>query len=101
MTKRIGVFPPPNWHFHPQQGGGHVSHGHEAVKPGHRHPGGALPGGTYQHPPLGPQVDQLPPLPDEVIYRIAAILKQHIDEQQQQRSIEVEAQGCRLGYCAE
>ena len=59
------------------------------LRAGDRHPGGALPGGTYQHPSLGPQVDQLPALPDEVIYRIAAILKQHIDEQQQRRSIEV------------
>jgi hypothetical protein len=66
-----------NWHHHPQVGGGHVSHSHENVEPGHGHSGGTLPGGTYEHPALGPQIDELPPLPDEVIYRIAAILRQH------------------------
>ena len=30
---------------------------------------------------LGPRVDELPPLPDEVIYRIAAILHQHREEE--------------------
>ena len=61
--------------------GGHVSHSHENVEPGHIHSGGALPGGTYERPALGPQVDGLPPLPDEVIYKIAAILRQHGEEE--------------------
>jgi hypothetical protein len=82
MTKWSGVFPPPNWHHHPQEGGGHVSHSHDNVEPGHEHAGGRLPRGTYEHPALGPQVDELPPLPDEVLYRIAAILRQHIAEQE-------------------
>jgi hypothetical protein len=30
---------------------------------------------------LGPQVDELPPLPDEVIYKVAAILHQHSEEE--------------------
>jgi len=81
MTKSGGEFPPPNWHHHPQEGGGYVSHSHEDVDPGHEHAGGPLPRGTYEHPALGPQVDQLPPLPDEVLYRIAAILRQHNEEQ--------------------
>jgi hypothetical protein len=59
----------------------HVSHSHESVEPGHVHSGGTLPGGTYEHPALGAQVDELPPLPDEVIYRIAAILHRHSDEE--------------------
>jgi cell wall assembly regulator SMI1 len=71
MTKWSGGFPPPNWHHHPQQGGGHVSNSHENVEPGHVHSGRALPGGTYEHPALDPQVDELPPLQTEVIYRIA------------------------------
>ena len=41
----------------------------------------ALPGGKYEHSALGPQVDELPPLPDQVIYKIAAILHQHREEQ--------------------
>jgi hypothetical protein len=86
MTRWTGEFPPPNWHHHPQQGGGHASHSHEDVEPGHEHAGGPLPGGTYEHPALGPQVDQLPPLPDEVLYRIAAILRQHYEEQARQES---------------
>src|SRR5712692_6261599 len=45
------------------------------------HTGGTLPGGTYEHRSLGPRVDELPPLPDEVIYRIAAILHQHNEEE--------------------
>jgi len=81
MTKWSGGFPPANWHHHPQQGGGHVSHSHENAGPGHVHSGGALPGGTYEHPALGPQVDELPPLPDEVIYKVAAILHQHCEEE--------------------
>ena len=32
-------------------------------------------------PGLGPQVDELPPLPDEVIYKVAAILHQHSEEE--------------------
>src|SRR5712692_9965933 len=79
--KCSGGFPPPNWHHHPQQGGGHVSHSHENVEPEHVHSGRALRGGTYEHPALGPQVDELPPLRDEVIYRIAAILHQYREEQ--------------------
>jgi hypothetical protein len=31
------------------------------------HSGGTTPGGTYEHPALGPRVDDLPPLPDEVM----------------------------------
>ena len=58
-----------------------VSHSHENVEPGQVHSGGTLPGGTYEHPALGSQVDELPPLPDEVIYRIAAILQQHSEEE--------------------
>lgn len=81
MTQWRGEFPPPDWHHHAQQGGGHVSHCHEDAEPGHEHSGGALPGGTYEHPALGPQVDKLPPLPDDVLYRIAAILRQHREEQ--------------------
>jgi hypothetical protein len=81
MTKWSGGFPPPNWHHHPQQGGGHVSHSHENTGPGHVHSGGALAGGTYEHPALGPQVDELPPFPDEVIYKVAAILHQHSEEE--------------------
>jgi len=46
-----GGVPPPNWHHHPQQGGGHVSHSHENVEPGHVHSGGTLPGGTTNFPP--------------------------------------------------
>jgi hypothetical protein len=45
------------------------------------HSGGTLPGGTYEHPALGAHVDELPPLPDDVIYRIAAILHQHSEEE--------------------
>ena len=81
MTTWSGGFPPPNWHHHPQQGGGHVSHSHESVEPGHLHSGSTLPGGTYEHLALAPQVDELPPLPDEVIYRIAAILHHHGEEE--------------------
>jgi hypothetical protein len=81
MTMWSGSFPPLNWHHHLQQGGGHVSHSHENVEPGHVHSGGTIPGGTYEHPALGPLVDELPPLPDEVIYRIAAILHQHSEDE--------------------
>jgi hypothetical protein len=80
MTKWDGAFPPPNWHHHPRQGGGHVSHSHENVEPGHVHSGGARPGGTYEHPAFGPQVDKLPPLPDDMIYKIDAILRQHSEK---------------------
>jgi hypothetical protein len=38
-------------------------------------------GGTYEHPALDPHVDELPPLPDGVIYRIAAILHHHSEEE--------------------
>jgi hypothetical protein len=65
MTKWSGGFPPPNWPHHPQEGGGHASHSHENVESGHVHSGGTE--GTYEHPVLGPRVDELPPLPDEVI----------------------------------
>lgn len=39
------------------------------------------------HPALGPQVDEMPPLPDEVIPRIAAILRQHGEEVQERRTV--------------
>src|SRR6266851_1749624 len=63
MTRWRGGFRPPNGHHHPQHGGGHVSQSHEDVEPGHMHLGGTLPGGTYEHPALDPQVDKLPPAP--------------------------------------
>jgi hypothetical protein len=47
MTRWSGGFPSPNWHHHPQEGGGHTSHSHENVEPEHVHSGGTLPGGTY------------------------------------------------------
>ena len=81
MTRWRGGFPPPNGHHHPQKGGGHVSQSHEDVEPGDMHLGGTLPGGTYEHPAMDPQVDKLPPLPDEVICRIAAIPHQHSEEE--------------------
>ena len=45
------------------------------------HSGGTLSGGTYEHRALDPQVDELPPLLDEVIYRIAAILHHQSEEE--------------------
>jgi hypothetical protein len=69
-----------------------VSHSHENIEPGHEHAGGTLPRATYEHPALGPRVDQLPPLPDEVIYRIASILQQHNEEQARRESISVAPQ---------
>ena len=45
------------------------------------HSGGTLSGGTYEHRALDPQVDELPPLLDEVIYRIASILHHHSKEE--------------------
>jgi len=35
----------------------------------------------YEHPALGPRVDELPALADEVIYRIAAIFHQHSEDE--------------------
>jgi hypothetical protein len=81
MTRWSGGSPPPNWHHHPRRGGGHVSHSHENVELRHVHSGGTPPGGTYEHLALAPQVDELLPLQDEVIYRIAAILHQHSEEE--------------------
>lgn len=52
MTKWSGGFQSPKWHHRPQEGGGHVSHGHENVESGHVHSGGTVPGGTYEHPAL-------------------------------------------------
>ena len=43
MTAWSGGFPSPNWHHHPQEGGGPARHSHENIEPGDVHSGGTFP----------------------------------------------------------